>query len=711
MSVTPLRLLHRRLAAGMGLASVVAFIAGAGLESFMPLLSAGILLIALFWAPPAESQRKLDFVWRIIAVVLAARAIYNIFVSPDDIVLPMVDLLLFLLASETWRESGAAGDTRVYSLSFALLIASSAYRPGVVFAVAFVAYTGLAVVTLMVGHLIRKLSQHRVRDVKLERTFLLRIAGLSGVMLALSAVVFAAFPRVSRGWMTRTTTQSASVIGFSDRVSIGEHGSRISPNPEVVLRVEFPDGPPPDERSLYWRGRSYDVFDGVAWSRSATLPRTLATTAFYGARWPGERTRQRIFATPLDVPVLFGLPPVIFIQPHSRLRAMSDNAGDLLYYGSGPPSYTVVSAARTPTPRELREAYGESPRGEGYYLQLPRLDRRIPALADSLTRGLRTRYDSVMVVQQWLRTKFSYTLDLPETAQQASLQHFLFVRRRGHCEYFSTALAVLLRSVGIPARNVNGFVGGTWNEFGQFLTVSQNEAHSWVEVWFPRYGWVTFDATPSATTDVAAEQLQTWTSPYRSFFDGFEHRWNKWILDYNLETQVSLFQRAAAPFTRPPEPSEQRNSPGFLRWFRYALLLLLVAAAVRIAFSLRRMGATTLRPEARSYLRMRRAYERAGFPVLAHDPPLTFMARLAASHAPGVAYAERVVDMYLRARFSAHVAERAERGELERNVQLALRALRSRRADPSKGATAAWNRASASSAWAAPGYRARRRHS
>jgi transglutaminase-like putative cysteine protease len=688
MSVTPLRLLHRRLAAGMGLASVVAFIAGAGLESPMPLLAAAVLLVAMVWAPPAESQRKLDFVWRILALVLAARAIYNIFVSPDDIMLPMVDLLLFLLASETWRESGAAGDTRVYTLSFALLIASSAYRPGIVFALAFVGYTGLAVVTLMVGHLIRKLSEHRVRDVKLERGFLLRIAGLSGVMLALSALVFAAFPRVSRGWMTRTTTQTTSVMGFSDRVSIGEHGSRISPNAEIVLRVEFPDGAPDDVRSLYWRGRSYDHFDGVAWTRSPALPRSLATTTFYSARWPGPRIRQRIFAAPLDVAVLFGLPPVIFVQPNSRIRALSDNAGDLMYYGGGAPSYTTVSAARMPTPMELREHYEENVRGEDFYLQLPNLDRRIPVLADSLTRGQPTRYDSVLVVQQWLRRQFTYTLDLPSTAHEASLHHFLFVRRRGHCEYFSTALTVLLRSVGIPARNVNGFLGGTWNEFGQFLTVSQNEAHSWVEVWFPRYGWVTFDATPSATTDVA-EQLQTWTSPFFSFFDGFEHRWNKWILDYTVETQVSLFQRAAAPFTRQNNDGARPESGGqLMRWFRIAVLALLAAAAVRIVMSTRRRGAPT-RPEARAYLRVRRAYEKAGYPLRAHDPPLAVVARLRSADAPGIEHVQQLVTLYLKARFSARVADSAERRELEVNVQAALRALRNRPADRSKKVVAA----------------------
>jgi protein-glutamine gamma-glutamyltransferase len=683
MSVTPLRLLHRRLAAGMGLAAVVAFIAGAGFESLMPLVAGAVLLIAMIWAPPAHTQKTLDLVWRSIALLLTARAVYNIFVTPEDIVLPMVDLLLFLLASETWRESGAAGDTRVYSLSFALLIASSAYRPGIVFALAFIAYTGLAVVTLMVGHLIRKLSQHHAREVRLDRAFLVRIAGLSGVMLALSAVVFAAFPRVSRGWMTRTSVQTNSVVGFSDRVSIGEHGSRISSNPEIVLRVEFPDGRPSDVGALYWRGRSYDYFDGVAWSRSAVMPRTLATTAFYGSRWPGPRIAQRIFAMPLDVPVLFGLPPVVFIQPHSGMRPMSDNAGDLWYYGGGDPSYTAFSAVRAPTPVELRQAYGENPRGEELYLQLPPLQNRIHTLADSLARDQRTRYDSVLVMQHWLRSNFTYTLDLPPTAREATLDYFLFVRRSGHCEYFSTALAVLLRSVGIPARNVNGFLGGNWNEFGQFLTVSQNEAHSWVEVWFPRYGWVTFDATPSTTADVA-EQTVGLRGPFSTFMDGLEHRWNKWILEYSAETQLSLLQRAAAPFTRRNDPAQPHGERGgIVRWFKIAASSLLIALALRVALLARR-GQAPLRPEARAYLRVRRAYARAGYAARAHDPPLRFVERLKSARAPGAEHVERVVEIYLRARFSAYRADAAVRRDLDANVRLAMRALRNRRADRSK---------------------------
>lgn len=684
---TPLRLMHRRLAAGMGLASIAAFVAGAGVESPMPLLAGAILLISFVWAPPARLQRRLDYVWRLLALLLAARAIYHVVVSPEDIVLPMVDLLLLLLATETWRESGAAGDTRVYSLSFALLIASSAYRPGIAFAVAFVAYTALAVVALMVGHLIRKLTRHNSRDVRLERRFLFRVAAMSSVMLALSAIVFAAFPRVSRGWMTRTAVQASSVVGFSDRVSIGEHGSRISPNPQVVLRVEFPDGVPVNQRELYWRGRSYDYFDGVAWTRSPVLPRTLASTGFYSARWPGERITQRIFATPLDVPVIFGLHPVLLVQSHSRMRPMSDNAGDLWYYGGGSPSYTAISADRAPNAEALRTAYGENVRGEQYYLQLPNLPRRIHQLADSLTRNEPTRYDSVMALQRWLRTNFTYTLNLPANPREATLDHFLFRRRAGHCEYFSTALAVLLRSAGIPARNVNGFLGGNWNEFGQFLTVSQNEAHSWVEVWFPRYGWVTFDATPAATTDVA-QQMQTWMSPLRNVMDGLEHRWNKWVLEYNLETQVSLFQRAAAPFVRRDESTGVKSNPKWMRALKTLVLLTIVALAVRIAM-LSRRGSVRVGRQTRSYLRLRSAYERAGYVSRAHDPPLAFIANLQAADAPGTEHAEKVVDLYLRARFGAGELGADEQRELKDSVERALRELSRRRAGRSKKAAVA----------------------
>ena len=645
----PLRLLHRRLAAGMGLASLAAFISGAGLETPTPLIAVAGLTLALVWAPGPRLQRLLDPFWRIAALILTARALYSVFVSPDDVVIPMVDLLLVLLISEGLRESGSPGDSRVYSLSFALLVAACAYRPGVIFALSFVTYTALAVVTLMVGHLIRKMAQHSARDIRLDRPFLLRIAAMSGVMLALSAIVFAAFPRVSRGWAMRGAVQQASMVGFSDRVSLAEHGGRIYPNPEVVLRVEFPDGAPRSVRNLYWRGRSYDFFDGVAWGRSPAIPIASPATQFYANRWRGPRVRQTIYAVPLEVPVIFGLHPVLNIRPHSQMRAMQDNVGDMWYFGSTSPTYDVVSAAQRPTDEQLRAAGTNVMPAERYYLQVPPVARRLGALADSLTADAPTRFDKVMAVQNWLLSEFRYTLDLPASPREATLEHFLFRRRAGHCEYFSTALAILLREAGVPTRNVNGFLGGAWNEFGRFMTVSQNEAHSWVEVYFPGYGWVPFDATPAATTDIARQQQQNWMGPFRSIADGLEHRWNKWILEYNLETQVGLFRRATEQFARRDSTGRMKMNPGFIRVLKYAVGGVVLLLILMMIF--RRARSEDLAFESRLYLKLRRAYEKAGYDVRTQDAPMRFIERLRSAKAPGHASAERAVALYLRARF------------------------------------------------------------
>ena len=669
----PLRLLHRRLAAGLGLAALAAFISGAGLDTPSPLLAVCALLLALVWAPGKRLQHLLDPVWRILALVLAARALYRIVTSPEDVVLPMVDLLLVLLVSETVKESGAAGDTRVYSLSFALMVAACAYRPGVVFALSFVAYTGLATVTLMVGHLIRKLSEHQARDVRLDRVFLLRIAGLASVMLALSAVFFAAFPRVSRNWVARNTMRAASIVGFSDRVSLAEYGSRIQENAEVVLRIEFPDGAPSDPGVLYWRGRSYDMFDGVAWHRSPAIPRTGPSRLLYSRQWGERRVRQRIYAIPLETPVIFGLHPALSVSPHTAIRALNDNVGDLWYFGSATPTYDVVSAIDPPAPAELRMAGSDALRSEDFYLQLPPLPERVFALADSLTRGRLTRYDAVLAVQNWLRTEFRYTLDLPATPREATLEHFLFRRRAGHCEYFSTALAVLLRAEGIPARNVNGFLGGTWNDFGNYLTVSHNEAHSWVEVYFPDYGWIPFDATASARVD-GEELVQGELGPLRGIIDGLEHRWNKYILEYNLEKQVSLFRRATEPFAQRDVSGRLRISPALALALKYAVVgALLVAIAIAL---MRRTRSRNVSPEARVYLKLRRSYERAGFELRKHDAPMQFVERLEQANAPGRAAARTVIELYLRSRFGGEELGMEGQRELRAAAKAARRALR-----------------------------------
>ncbi len=670
-----LALLHRRLAALMGICGLVAFAAGAGFEPVGTLLAAAALVTSLFWQPEAELSRRMERVWVPLAALLVARALYHAFIVRDDVVAPVVDLLLLLLSAEALRSLDAPNDFRMYALSFALVLASTAYRPGVAFLLAFVAYVCLGTVALMVGHLRRSAAAHHVREIPLGRGMLGTTSALSLVTLFVSGLVFVTFPRVSRGWAGRTASAATAIAGFGDVVSIGDYGSRIYSDPRIVLRVEFPGGTPTPAQlaGFHWQGRSYDHFDGVSWSRSRDLPPSAAPEGWYRDRWRGGILAQSIDAAPLDVHVLFGLHPVLRIRPQGAIEPTADGAGDFFYWGPGRPSYTVYSRAEPPTPEELRAAppSGLFTPSRHYYLQVPPLDPRIPALADSLTRGLTTRYDKVVAIERWLHG-FRYTLQLPATPQQATLSYFLFRRHAGHCEYFSTAMVVLLRTLGIEARNVDGFLGGEWSRFGDYLAVTENQAHSWVQVWFPGFGWVDFDPTPSGSDSSA--QAQAWFWPGQFLLDAIQYRWSQWVLDYNVDSQVGIFRRWAGVLEGERAGAQARHGGagrGLSPWIVAAAL----AAAAAALLWLRR-GRRGLPPATRMYMMLRQHCARAGLGVSPGLTPLALVERIRERRAAAGGAAERVVDLYLRARYGHELLDESELREMREALGAARRMLR-----------------------------------
>ncbi len=667
-----LRLLHRRLAVLMSLAGLIGFAGGAGFEPISAVLAAGALVTALYWHPHPKLSLRLERLWLPLAAILVVRALFHVFLIRDDVVIPVVDLLLLLLAAEALRSLDAPNDMRLYALSFALILASTAYRPGVLFLVAFVSYIVLATLALMVGLVRRKAERHGVREVPLGRGVVATTGVLSGVILLIAMAIFVSFPRVSQGWAGRGEVLATSIAGFSDQISIGEHGSTIRGNPEIVLRVEFPSGVPDDIGGLRWRGRSYDHFDGVRWTRSGGIPPSGGPTQWYQERWSGEVIEQRIYASPLDVRVLFALHPALGFDAESGIQPLFDNAGDFIYWGSAAPVYKVLSPASPPPPDTLRAARRGYAPADRFFLQIPRLDPRIVALADSLTAGLDNRYDQAVAIESYLRT-FEYTRDLPATAAETSLEHFLFERRAGHCEYFSTAMVVLLRSVGIQARNVNGFLGGQWSQFGDYLVVTQNEAHSWVEVWFPGYGWVTFDPTPPGSA--STETFAAWFWPGRILFDGLQHRWNKWVLDYSVENQIGIF--AGLFDEREPEAAggTSASSRDVRGYWGVALLVLLVAAGVSWA----RSDRTRSSPTTAMYLQLRTTCARAGLAVAPGLTPLALAQRVRHERGAAGPPAERVVDIYLRARYGRERLGDSDLREMREALKATRRLLRERR--------------------------------
>ncbi len=134
-----------------------------------------------------------------------------------------------------------------------------------------------------------------------------------------------------------------------------------------------------------------------------------------------------------------------------------------------------------------------------------------------------------------MRSHFAYTLNLTGKPGDDPLAHFLFETRAGHCEYFASAMAIMLRTLGIPTREVNGFLPGEYNDVAGDYIVRASDAHSWVEVYFPGTGWMTFDPTPPG-----AESDGGLLSRLGEYMDWFELTWNEWIINYDFAHQVQL---------------------------------------------------------------------------------------------------------------------------------------------------------------------------
>ena len=235
-------------------------------------------------------------------------------------------------------------------------------------------------------------------------------------------------------------------------------------------------------------------------------------------------------------------------------------------------------------------------------------------------------------------------------------------------------MVVLLRTLGIHAREVNGFLGGQWNDFGQYLAVTQNEAHSWVEVWFPGYGWVPFDPTPAGAG--TAEALTSWLWPGRFLFDGLQHRWNKWIPDYDQDDQAGLLSGALELFRRDEPLSQsvdQSSSRDPAATFWGVLMALAFVLGVYWMHRIPSRGG----PETHIYLKLRESCRRAGL-VAGHGvSPLHLVDELERRSHPAHRPARSLVATYLRARFGGQTLDDSDQEEMRAALRAVRRALRS----------------------------------
>jgi len=365
------------------------------------------------------------------------------------------------------------------------------------------------------------------------------------LIFALALPLFLIAPRSGAAALTRSGSGLTNFIGFSESVTLGQIGT-LKQDDAVVMRVRVDDPGPP--QGLRWRGVALDEFTGKAWRKSSDARRAAPVNERGGFFAVGTTealhrlTSQTFFLEPLESPVLFGAPRVVAIQgdlPFVRVDAEGGLQSRRHDYERL--MYKAISDTDDPPVEELRADM--RPYGDAFerYLQLPEnLDRRIVYHAQAVLRNAqaRNRYDAAQAIELDLQKNFAYSLEMKASGPDP-LSDFLFNVQSGHCEYFSTAMAVMLRTHGIAARVVNGFLPGEYNETSGAYTVRQSDAHSWVEVYFPSSrSWVTFDPTPSIGR---AEPVRTGlTAQLHKYVEALELLWFQYVVGYDKQEQRSL---------------------------------------------------------------------------------------------------------------------------------------------------------------------------
>ena len=539
-----------------------------------------------------------------------------------------------------------------------------------------------------------------------------RAVALTSLLVAVSALVagtliFFMIPRFTTGYLSALSLRPSLMTGFTDNVTLDQIGE-IKKNTAVVMRVHV-DGEPARAADMHWRGIALTSFDGRRWFKPPSDHIALIPTAtgeyFLGnaALAPGEfvNLSYSVLMEPIATDAIFVAPRVVelrgFFTPGVERAGSPQRSQFLMIDGTGTLTnparneirmrYEGVSRVPAVPPAKLRAAATDYPDEiRNFYLQLPRIDPRVQRLADEVTARASNPYDKAATIESFLRTGYAYTLDVNMPPGVDPLAYFLLQKRAGHCEYFASAMAVMLRAEGIPSRFVTGFLPGEYNDVGGDYIIRASDAHAWVEVFFPRYGWITFDPTPPGNA-----MQRGLLARLALYWDWFQYNWNEWVVSYDFGHQAALaqnVQRNSQQLVARMKTYYQQKRREVLAYLlaldrqaeksRYSLpvilgLLLVVLIAlrgraiggyVRARWSLRAHRKGTLPPElaALQYREMLKLLERRGWRKSPAQTALEFAAAIpdAQFNLP----VGQLTELYQSARFGAHPAKASEMASL-----------------------------------------------
>jgi hypothetical protein len=487
--------------------------------------------------------------------------------SARDWVTPAVHLSLFVMCVKLFAVERERDYVYLAVLSFLMVLSAAILTVDSAFLAAFALFMVLAVFCFMAMELRRSSMtapnaavlvipgmRTRRRSIspmqRLSGSLARTAAVIVAAILAASAVLFFAMPRISGGYLSRYAQSDAISTGFSDSVNLGEIG-HIQQSSEVIAHIHI-KGDTTGYHQIRLRGAVLSVFDGKRWTNPRHLTEVLDRGQLSGRPTGVEHRdevrvargaqanliRYRVLMEPLNTSVIFTIPSAqaLFGLFHV-ISVDEDQTFHNLDHERNVTAYEGVSDISLPLPTTLNTLAADIPVSlPERYLQLPeKLDPRIPELARQIVGSEPSPYRRAVAIEHYLSTQYGYTLQLPSQPPADPLADFLFHRRRGHCEYFASSMAVLLRTIGVPSRIITGFRGGQFNEIDSNYIIRASDAHSWLEAYIPGAGWIAFDPTPAGNGPAP-----TFWSRAQLYLDAAREFWREWIVNYDAAHQQVL---------------------------------------------------------------------------------------------------------------------------------------------------------------------------
>ena len=702
-------LIHRIMTDALAALGLLSLLASGELNRWFVVATLVGLAVAVLLPQRLQDHGVLRRAAVVVPLSLLALQVSRLF-SGESLLPLAVEFAAALQVVRLATRRGAAHDQQVIVLALMHLIAGTVLGGGLSYGLCFLGFLIVAPGALVLSHLRREVEGNyrqgardrtglpvdvprilRSRRV-IGRPFLVFTCLLSVPIFLFTAVVFVAFPRVGLSLLLLGNDRRERVVGFSDRVDLGGVG-RLRADPTIVMRVQHPNLPaePPMRLALYLRGAAFDRYNGHSWSRSpggADQRVEQIGSNVRLRRWPdpARDRRLRIDLEPIDPSVVFlppdaaaltlwapptalpGTTPTLYVGPEGQIRYRAQGEGGLRYE-------VVLADGSEPAPAALDAA------ARARYLALPSdLPPRVAALAKTWVGEETDPERRAKRIETALRKGYRYDLESPSGAAKNPLDDFLFVSKRGHCEFYSTAMAIMLRTQGVPTRNVNGFIGGTFNRFGRYYAVRQGDAHSWVEVYVDGKGFVRFDPTPPA--DAAPQSEITGVLAFvRDMVEAAAQRWDRNVVGYDMRQQASLLRAMRDQYgalrSRSRVASTVLASPqrAFLSLCGVAVLI-----GAGVYFFRRRRAPRSappppdakeaqLRETAELYRALDSALSQRGAARPSGTPPLTHARSLAQLGHPVAPAALRLTERYLRARFGHEAFTPEERREFLREVR------------------------------------------